>query len=199
MEERFDDVLAYFAAMKKRFPEIPIGIIDAMPTHNKDYRTAYSGLKKALSQRGYTLDHILLDIPFELPETGRLDNSWPKTKEVEQFVRGEIGTKFGIICTSRTAGYESDEAYHDTVLKMFGRCKEYEINPDYFVMMSWFPHPKTSIPDNAPDGSYPSLKTFLQATRYYLDLGVTEAGEKSEEYASRMKPGGTRPALSIRE
>jgi hypothetical protein len=162
MEMRYQDVLDYFQVLEKWFPDIGIGIIDALPSHDEDYEGAYRALKAKLSEHGFRLDHILLDIPFELPEEKMRNNSWSKVKAVERYVKEQIGCHFGLISTSKTAGCESDAAYHQTVLKVLDRCREYRIDPDGFVMMSWFPHPEQSIPDNAPAGSYPSLKTFLE-------------------------------------
>lgn len=62
----------------------------------------------------------------------------------------EIGCEFGLICTSRKAGYESDRAYHETVLKALERHKSVGGAPDQYLIMSWFPHPLRSIPENAP-------------------------------------------------
>jgi hypothetical protein len=37
-------------------------------------------------------------------------------------------------------------------------------------MMSWFPHPKRSIPDNAPEGQYPAMKTFVEFADKYKTI-----------------------------
>ena len=162
MEKRYQDVLDAFTTYKKHFPDIAIGIIDALPPHNKDYETPYRELKAVLAKHGYALDHVLLDIPVELPDEKIYGNSWAKTKAVERYVRNEIGCDFGMIAASKTAGNTSDEAYHKAMLKLIDRCREHKINPDYFIYMSWFPHPKRSIPDNAGKGKYPSMKTFVE-------------------------------------
>ena len=162
MEKRYQDVLDAFHLYKKHFPNIAIGIIDALPPHNEDYETPYRALTEVLTEHGYTLDHILLDIPVELPDEKINGNSWPKTKAVEQYVRNEIGCDFGMIAASKTAGNTSDKAYHEAILKLIDRCQEHTINPDYFIYMSWFPHPERSTPDNAGQGKYPSMKTFVE-------------------------------------
>lgn len=177
MDKRYQDVLDYFQAFKKQFPGLAIGIIDALPTHDDDYETAYCGLKEKLARYGFKLDHILLDIPFELPEENRLNNSWPKVKAVERYVKHEVGCRFGLIGASKTAGHESDRAYHRALLKMLDRCRTHRIEPDFFIMMSWFPHPKRSIPDNAPEGEYPAMKTFVE----FADKYKTTAKEKENE------------------
>jgi N-acetylglucosamine-6-sulfatase len=167
MDKRFGDVLEYFQKLKDRFPDIEVGIIDALVPHDEDYESAYEALKEKLAARDLKLDHILLDCPFELPEENLRGNSWQKIKAVENYVKKHIGCDFGLICTSKTAGYKSDRAYHETILKILDRCRTHNIEPDYFLMMSWFPHPSQSIPDNAPEGIYPAMKTFLEFTEKY--------------------------------
>ncbi len=72
-----------------------------------------------------------------------------------------------MIAASKTAGNTSDKAYHEAMLKLIDRCREHKINPDYFIYMSWFPHPERSTPDNAGKGKYPSMKTFVEMIERY--------------------------------
>jgi hypothetical protein len=171
MEKRYQDVLDAFDLYKKHFPDIAIGIIDALPPHNEDYETPYRELKAVLAKHGYTLDHILLDMPVELPDEKINGNSWPKTKAVERYVRNEIGCDFGMIAASKTAGNTSDKAYHEAMLMLIDRCREHKIHPDYFIYMSWFPYPEKSTPANAPDGEYPSMKTFVEMKKRHKGSG----------------------------
>ena len=162
MDQRIEDIVEYTRTMKKSFPEIRVGIIDALPSHGKDYRTPYADLVAALRQSGYELNHIHLDIPFETPEEGINGMSWEKVKGVEVFVQKEIGCEFGLICTSRKAGYESNRAYHETVLNALERHKSVGGAPDQYLIMSWFPHPSRSIPENALENEFPTMKTVLE-------------------------------------
>ena len=108
------------------------------------------------------LDLPLGNIPCEIPEEGINGMSWEKVKDVEVFVQEEIGCKFGLICTSRKAGYKSDRAYHETVLKALERYKSVGGILDQYLIMSWFPHPLRSIPENAPEDEFPTMKTLLE-------------------------------------
>lgn len=162
MKQRYKDIQLYMTLVKREFPDIEIGIVDALPSHGKDYRNAYKGLKDHLVKAGLALDHITLDIPCEIPDTKRNSISWQKVKDVEEYVQKEIGCSFGLVCTSRVAGYRSDEAYHRAVLSALASHAKTGGRPDRYLIMSWFPHPKTSIPDSATGKSYPAMRTVLE-------------------------------------
>lgn len=177
MEQRYKDIQLYMTLVKREFPRIKIGIVCALPSHGKDYKKAYKGLKDHLAKSRLRLDHITLDIPCEIPDTKRNGMSWQKVKEVEEYVQKEIGCDFGLVCTSRVAGYKSDEAYHKAVLSALASHAKTGGNPDRYLIMSWFPHPKTSIPDSATGKSYPVMRTVLEFGRQ-LDTMKANAGKR---------------------
>jgi len=162
MEQRYKDIQFYMTLVKREFPDIKIGIVDALPSHGKDYKRAYKGLMDHLVKADLVLDHINLDIPCEIPDTKRNAVSWQKVKDVEEYVQKEIGCSFGLVCTSRVAGYKSDEEYHKAVLSALESHAKTGGRPDRYLIMSWFPHPKTSIPDSATGKSYPVMRTVLE-------------------------------------
>ena len=175
MEQRYKDIQLYMTLVKREFPRIKIGIVCALPTHNKDYRKAYKGLKDHLAKSRLAIDHIDLDVPCEYPDKKGNGMSWRKVKEVEDYVRKEIGCEFGLICTSREAGYKSDEAYHNAVMSTLPSYAKVGGSPDRYLIMSWFPHPKTSIPDTATGASYPVMRTVLEFGR---KLETMKAGKR---------------------
>ena len=172
--QRYKDIQLYMTLVKKEFPNIKMGIVDALPSHGKDYK----GLKDHLAKANLVLDHIDLDIPCEIPDKKRNGMSWQKVKAVEEYVQKEIGCSFGLVCTSRVAGYKSDEAYHKAVLSVLGSHTKTGGHPDRYLIMSWFPHPKTSIPDSATGKSYPVMRTVLEFGRQLETMKVDEKKKK---------------------
>lgn len=162
MEQRYKDIERYMTLVKREFPKMKMGIVCALPTHNKDYKKAYSGLKAHLAKAKLTLDHITLDMPCEYPDNKIHGNSWKKVKEIEVFVKTEVGCSFGFVCTSAAAGKKSDEAYHKAVLSTLSSYQKVGGDPDRYLIMSWFPHPKKSIPDSATGKDYPVMRTVLE-------------------------------------
>jgi hypothetical protein len=162
MEQRVADAVDYAKAVKGRFPNIRIGIIDALPSHGKDYQSAYVALAKAFKANGLSLDHVILDLPYELVKERKAGMSWQKLLQVERFVKRDIGAKFGLIATSRKAGYQSDRDFHQAVMAMQENYAKAGGDPDFYLLASWFPHPSATIPDTAKGGDFPAMRTVLE-------------------------------------
>lgn len=164
MQQQIVDAVEYAKAARERLPDVQLGIIDALPTKGLDYRNPYGRLADALAREDLELDFVHLDCPYEHPQEGARI-TWEGVKEVESFVRGDIVTRFGFICTSRTGGEASDEAWNDNVLDAPKQYASVDENPDEYVVMSWFPHLGSTIPENAGSGRFPDTKTVLSLSR----------------------------------
>lgn len=140
--ERVNDVLEFFRHASIQFPGVPIGVIDARPTQGKPWQDIYRSLITSLAKENFTLDHLILDIPFEWPEEGRAQMSWQKAREVEQFMRS-LDVKFGISLTS-VAGRDSHSLWQERTLLALDRYRDAGGSPDWFVQMSWFAFPDTA-------------------------------------------------------
>ena len=157
MQQRIQDVVEYANIAREQLPYLEIGIIDALPSKGEDYQGPYSQLAAALGE-SLKLDFIHLDCPYEIPQEGE-KITWEGIKEVESFVKQDIEARFGLISTSRTGGETSDESWNDSVLDV---PRQYaNDHPDEYVIMSWFPHPGSSIPESAGPGRFPDMKTVL--------------------------------------
>lgn len=161
MSSRIEDAVDYAAVIKKNFPNIKIGLIDALPSKGMDYEGPYRDLAAAFTTAGLTLDFIQLDSQYDSAQAG-ITTSWAKIARVESFVKHSLHLHFGLVATSRTAGYTSDEAYHDAVLDVPVEYREAGGEPDEYVIMSWYPHPTLTVPDSGGDGRYPAMKTVLE-------------------------------------
>ncbi len=164
MQQRIEDVVEYAKTAQEWLPDVEIGIIDALPTKGLEYRDPYGRLAAALGNEGLGLDFVHLDCPYEIPQEGA-KITWEGVKEVESFVREDVGARFGFVCTSRTGGETSDEAWNDNVLDAPRRYAEADGLPDEYVIMSWFPHPGSSVPESAGPGRFPDTKTVLSFAR----------------------------------
>ncbi len=162
--QRIEDVVEYAKTARERLPDVQLGIIDALPTKGLDYRDPYGGLAAALSGEDLELNFVHLDCPYEDPQEGARI-TWEGVKEVESFVKGEVGARFGFVCTSRTGGEASDEAWNDSVLDALRQYASVNGTPDEYVVMSWFPHPGSTIPESAEPGLFPDTKTVLPLAR----------------------------------
>ena len=164
MQQRIEDVVEYAKTARERLPDVEIGIIDALPTKGLDYREPYGRLAVALAEEDLELNFVHLDCPYEHPQEGA-KITWEGVKEVEAFVKGEVGARFGFICTSCTGGEVSDEAWNDNVLDAPRQYASVDGSPDEYVVMSWFPHPGSTIPESAETGRFPDTKTLLSFAR----------------------------------
>jgi len=156
--ERINQAADEIIALKKLYPGVQAGLIDATPTKGRDYVAPYHELARRLSENGTSLDFIHLDCPEEIATEAKTI-TWDKVFEVEAFVRDELKIPFGFICTSATGGRSSDEAFYKNVLEIPAHYRGHQ--PDHFIVMSWFPHPQHSLPEKPPSGEYSMTKTAL--------------------------------------
>ena len=158
---RIEDVIAFAKAAHPIYPSAEIGIIDALPSHGKDYRRAYRALRDAMSREVLTLSYIHVDMPFEIPHERQLGVTWQMLREVERYVEEELGLQFGFFTTSRTAGNISSRAFHERVMAGLECYTGATGTPRDWVIASWFPNPRRTIPENAAGDDYPAMRTVL--------------------------------------
>jgi len=171
MSQRIDDIVAYAKAAREIFPAAEIGIIDALPSHGKDYRAPYRQLKDGMAREGLALSYIHLDMPFEFPARRINGASWPGVREVERYVEDELGLQFGFFVTSKEGGVISSRAFHDKVMAALDCYLGAEGTPRDLVIASWFPHPRTTIPETATGDDYPAMRTVLEFGRRLDQIG----------------------------
>jgi len=109
MQIRFKDVLAYFSQVGKTFPELSIGIIDALPAKlpDKQVRSIYGELAKKIKTKGFKLAFIHIDLPLSYPRKGIRGNSWASISHLALFVKKQLQTHIGIILVSNIGGKQS--------------------------------------------------------------------------------------------
>jgi hypothetical protein len=154
--ERITDIVRYMAFMKERFPQIAVGLVDAMVAKGWDYAPVYRDLKAALSAAGLALDFLHLDFPAEAATPG-----WTNARAAEDLIRGELGIRFGLLYTSNTAGRSSDAAFHDAVMAAYRDLRDAGGRPDDLILTSWHAYPSRDLPENDPAG-FPFMKDVLE-------------------------------------
>lgn len=164
MATRIKDAVDYATVIKKSFPDIKIGLIDALPTKGQDYVGPYQDLVAAFRSAHLTLDFIHLDSQYETAQAGT-STSWAKIAQVEALVQDTLHLHFGLVATSRTAGYTSDKAFHDAVLDVPVEFQKAGGHTDAYVIMSWYPHPALTVPEWAGEDRYPAMRTVLDVHR----------------------------------
>ncbi len=164
--KRIQDVIDYSKLMQEIYPQVHIGIITSIGQNAADYRLLFLKGQKAMDNAGVPLAYMHLDMPFHIPKTHMRGVTWQKIRDFESFVENEMGIKFGMLTTSRLGGRSSDKAFHDDVLSSMQCYASFGGFPSTYLLMSWFPHPRKTVPENAIGDDYPAMRTML-------DLGMT--------------------------
>jgi hypothetical protein len=169
---RIADVVRYVASMTEHFPDIEIGLVDAMPAKGWAYWDVYPRLLDALTARGLKLAFIHLDFPMESASPG-----WVNVREVEDFVRGELGVPFGLLYISKDGGATSNVAFRDSALAAYRAYRAAGGRPDHLELTSWYAFPTSTLPEDDE-----ATAPFMNLVRDFARLGGV---------APRARPGGS--------
>jgi hypothetical protein len=165
LTKRIKDVVVYSKAVRAIYPKVEIGIIDDMPSHNKDYRSPYRMVKEAMTEGGVELSYIHLDISFDIPREQRNGVTWNNLKGAERYVEDDLKMRFGYFTTSRKGGHTSSKAYHARVMAALECYLGNGGKPSDFIIASWYPHPEKTIPETATGNDYPAMRTVKEFGR----------------------------------
>ena len=146
MAKRVQDVVGYVRTCKARFPNIRVGILDAMPSHGRaDWSTAYTMVRNALRQAGLSLDFFILDMPMSWAmKPGYMD----KLYQVQRFVQTQMRWRFGWTVTLGLPGAPTDAEYRTQLLAGLRSYLERGGGADFMAVMSWSKQPRRSAPDS---------------------------------------------------
>lgn len=157
IKDRIEAVVDYAETMKGAFPNLKVGIIDALAVKHLDFLSIYAQLKNALDARGVQLDFIDVDYPVNHATAISQLGSYAEMVYLERYIR-HLGFRPGLFLTSSSGGSDSDEAWQDDVLEGLGNLMDEGGRPDSITLAAWFPHPEFTIPD-ATNGTT-QLATF---------------------------------------
>jgi len=175
MEQRFGDVLWYLAEMKARFPGIKVGIIDASLAHGEDAADRFGRLADHLAMAGQRMDFVLLDHPYHYGEREGV-TSWASVRDLEGYIRNELGIPAGLFHVSSVGGRESERRFYDETLASQDRYAEVGGHAEYHVVSSWYPHPQSELPEDAEDPRYPLTKVLLGVAERVIATNDPPAG-----------------------
>ena len=176
MDKRIQDAVAYGKAAREVFPGVAIGLIDALPSHGKDYRGPYRVLRDALDQAGIGLSYVHLDMPFEIPATERRGITWQSVRMLEGYVEDELGLPFGLFMVSRRAGQHSSRMVYERTLSFLDCYAGLGGTPRDYVVTSFFRYPERTIPEIATGDDYPQMRTMLAFGRRLDEIRRTGVG-----------------------
>jgi hypothetical protein len=160
-DARIADIVRYAAAMTARFPDIEIGLIDAMPAKGWEYESVYRRLVAALENEGTRLSFLHLDFPVE-----SVASDWSDLRQAGAFIRNELDIPYGLFYVSRTGGARSNVAFRDNVLAAYQGYRAAGGRPDHLVLTSWYPFPDTMLPEDDQAGA-----PFMNLVRNFARLG----------------------------
>ena len=138
--QRLRDVVEYKKMVRTHFPQAKIGIIDANPSHKRDWYFIYSNLLALTS-----IDYIHLDAPY----SGYVKSAWDalmwyEINKIKTFCRIR-DVEFGLLLTSE-AGKISNTAFKADVLQMARESVKYLGMDVTGILISWFAYPDNTVP-----------------------------------------------------
>jgi hypothetical protein len=159
MTNRVRDVVEYVRRAKREWPNLKVGLIDAMPSHKRDWRTAYRMLHRALTREKLSLDFLLLDMPMQWAQA---PGGWNTLFQVKAFVKNTLRWRFGWSVTLGKPGATSNSRYRTQLL---AGLREYQARgggADFLTVMSWSPQPERSTPDSISPRNPTTLSMFRE-------------------------------------
>ena len=144
MADRVRDVVAYVRTVQARWPEIQVGLIDSMPAHRWEWRTAYLMLRNGLRDAGLELDFLLLDMPMPW---AMAPGGFDELFAVKDYVKRWMGWGFGWVVSQGKEGAPSLAAYRSRLLDGLREFQRRGGGADFTCVMSWSPLPTHSAPD----------------------------------------------------
>ena len=141
---------------QQAFPDLPLGIIDALPPKGLPWRKFYPKFVAAAKAAGVPISFIQVDCP--LSKLGKTVKD-QDLHDLRHIIVDDLQLEYGFICTDNIGGMESDAAFRDSLLRLaevFPR-KAY---PDAFIVMSWYHHPQFAVRED--EGAIPMTRTALE-------------------------------------
>ena len=157
IKKRIESTVSTLIEVRKKFPKAKIGIIDALPSKSLPYEWPYTEVYNKSKAAGAPLQFIHIDAPYSII-TKYIQ--WEGLRQVKKTISDDLKLEFGIIVTDNIGGRSSNKAFYDQVMLMAEQYPK-DIYPDYFIMMSWYPHPKYAVRVAGPEGKYTMSKTAL--------------------------------------
>jgi hypothetical protein len=163
------------AGIKAKYPQLKVGMTEAafrfhwedktrFPAENPrkdhgDLKTILVDVIKACKAKGTRIDIFQPEYSYERIE--ETENGWEKLKAMEQFCREE-GLAFYLLFNDHTGGNDSDQLFHDNVMKYLRSVKAHGLTPELGTIQSWYEHPVNDLPEDQPHAFMYLAKEFMQ-------------------------------------
>lgn len=187
-EEAVEKYATFVAGVKKKYPKIKIGMIEAGFKYYWDDRHRFPPEKARSSHNLGDLKEVLLDVITACEKKGtkldmfqpeysysRIENSkngWEKLKAMEAFCR-EQGLDFIFLFNDHEGGRVSDKLFHEGVIRCFEKVREKGLRPKMGTIQSWYEHPVEELPE---DKEY----TFMHLAKKIIELNNKAEPENSD-------------------
>lgn len=159
--DRINDMVTYVTAIRKQYPDIKVGLVDATAAlvirsrrSGKDtYQELFTQLSEALKNKGHKLEFILLDNGAEMAKGEKYPGvmEYAQILELEKFVKTKLKTKFGMIVTSSSGGMNDADLYLKNTLEYVRAYERLGGNPDFYMSESWHRYPEKVLPESGND------------------------------------------------
>ncbi len=157
IHRRIAETVPKLKMLRKEFPQTKIGIIDALPTKGVAFAIPYKDLLAKSLAAGAAITFIHIDAPHSAIEK---TIGWENLSRIKKMISQDLGLEFGMIVTDNIGGMKSNKAFYDQVMRMSVKYPK-AAYPDYFILMSWYPHPKYAVREAGPHGKYTMTRTAL--------------------------------------
>jgi len=179
-EQAVEKYAEYVAGIKKKYPQLKVGIIEAafrfhwedktrFPTERPNPKNNLGDLKallvdviKACEAQGTRIDIFQPEYSYDRIENTK--NGWEKLKAMEEFCREE-GIEFYFLFNDHTGGHDSDKLFHDNVMKCLRSVKSHGLTPELGTMQSWYKHPVRDLPEDQPHTFMYLAKELIRENR----------------------------------
>ena len=159
---RYIDLLTYFQQVQPQFPNIKIGLIDALIAKESYYKIAYRDIANGLVHRGYKLGFVHIDLPIKYYPT---QVSYSQLTDLSRYLTS-LNVSQGMFVVSSIGGrggvIEASNRKVEGLLKLLRNG----VNYTDWISGAWYPHPAKSLPDSdlySDLGTINRLNTVLKA------------------------------------
>lgn len=166
LAQRINDMVTYAQAMHKFFPDVEFGVVDPTAAHEllgNDWKSVLAQTQQRFNAAGEKLSFLILDRQYDYNEFGTSSfSSLEKVKELETYLRDELGIKFGMILTASDRVVTSNKAYYDYSYKYLDEYIKIGGSPDFYFVESWQKYPENVVPETGSTYSHTQALLRIQ-------------------------------------
>ena len=164
-----------------------------------DYDEAHRLALRKLNAAGFTLEGVTIDNPYDYLVGEHMSVNLKPPKSVNWLARVRAyedaaradGLSVNLIVNSERGGQHSDGLFYRETLQMVDVYQRAGGRPTRWFVQSWYPYPKTIVPEDAPHTLTALAKAVLQKVRPDVKTGpAATATPIRPRPDSRRRPAG---------